>query len=331
MHHTRSTAPTQWDVAGLRHVTQHAVLAAVLLLGCSGEKDCINEPGPLTPVYPTHHRAPDWSRDNRIAYEDAGVVCVRPSGSFHVDTSLVGIWVIDPDSGERQRILGFGNLPDWSPDGSQVAFVRNGQICTADADGSNPKQLTSAGANYYPDWSPNGELIAYDSNLTTEGLYIWIMLVDSSWKKRISAAPGRYPAWEPAGTRIAYTGTVHEDRLWRELFVLEPDGSNPVRLTYSEEEERHPQYSPDGQKIAYTRLGSGGPSQIWVMGADGSGPRAITTEGGSHPSWSPDGGRIVFVRDNPWVHSPENNVLWIVDLEVGEESQLTYQWPDTCP
>lgn len=322
---------TRWGIGTKWTVTLQVVLVAVLLLGCSGDDD-ISGPRPPTPVYPLHHEAPDWSRQGLIAYEDHGVVCVRPSGGVSVDTSLAGIWVLDQDLGEKWRILPFGGIPDWSPDGTRLAFVIGTQIHVVNTDGTGLQQLTFQGASFFPNWSPDGQLIVYDSNLDSEGFYIWIMHADGSGKQRLSEGVGRMPTWTADGSGITYKGIIQVgDAIFRELFVMEADGSNPVRLTHSEEEERYPQYSPDGEQIAFTLLESGELPQIWAMNANATDLRQVTTRGGSHPSWSPDGSRIVFVRENPWERTPESNVLWVVDVNSGDQYQLTTQWPEQCP
>lgn len=63
-----------------------------------------------------------------------------------------------------------------------------------------------------------------------------------------------------------------------------------------------PSWSPDGRWLAFTgrppgRSDRDGPTDIYVVGADGRSVRRITSlEAASHPVWSPDGGSIVFSR-----------------------------------
>jgi hypothetical protein len=48
----------------------------------------------------------------------------------------------------------YDSQPAWSPDASQIAFVRNEQIWVMNADGSNARQLTSGDRNEQPAWQP---------------------------------------------------------------------------------------------------------------------------------------------------------------------------------
>jgi TolB protein len=58
----------------------------------------------------------------------------------------------------------------------------------------------------------------------------------------------------------------------------------------------HPRWSPDGSKIAFAGIG-GGKVDIYVVGADGSGLRQLTSSPGweQEPVWSPDGTQIAYI------------------------------------
>ncbi len=59
-----------------------------------------------------------------------------------------------------------------------------------------------------------------------------------------------------------------------------------------------PAWSPDGKKILYGSLQGGGGFRVYVMDADGSNPKQLTTNGNVvgfvYPSWSPDGKHVTW-------------------------------------
>jgi Tol biopolymer transport system component len=65
-------------------------------------------------------------------------------------------------------------------------------------------------------------------------------------------------------------------------------GATETRLTTDGGYSR-PRWSPDGKQLAYLKGG-----QLWVMKADGSTKRRLTTRPASGPSWSPDSRSIAF-------------------------------------
>ncbi|MDY7090401.1 MAG: hypothetical protein SYR96_35585 [Actinomycetota bacterium] len=65
-------------------------------------------------------------------------------------------------------------------------------------------------------------------------------------------------------------------------------GPSEKRLTTGGTHAR-PRWSPDGKSIAFLKAG-----YLWVMRADGTSPRRLTTRAAAGPSWSPDGKWIAF-------------------------------------
>jgi Tol biopolymer transport system component len=103
------------------------------------------------------------------------------------------------------------------------------------------------------------------------------------------------PSWSNDG-RIAF-GSVRAPHANSEIYVMNSDGSDLVRVTQSTAANVQPAWSPNAKELAFVR-GSQGSRQIWAIDlADGS-ERQLTHAGDNyHPAWSPNGKEIVFSSD----------------------------------
>jgi len=84
-------------------------------------------------------------------------------------------------------------------------------------------------------------------------------------------------------------------------------------------------YSPDGGRIAFIS-DRGGADNLWVMKADGTGPRAITEEKDNlvhNPWWSPDGDYILAKKGFTSTRSIPAGEIWLFSVGGGGGLQLT--------
>lgn len=103
--------------------------------------------------------------------------------------------------------------------------------------------------------------------------------------------------------RIVFTKQTPTD-LSPVIAVMQPDGSGVELLGPGME----PKWSPDGKRIAFIRSIGDGRSGIFVMDADGTHLRRLTTNPSGldeNPSWSPGGGSIVFSRSTFVTTAPD--------------------------
>jgi TolB protein len=104
------------------------------------------------------------------------------------------------------------------------------------------------------------------------------------------------PAWSPDGSSLAVALTRDGNS---QIYLINPDGGNPRRLTRTAGIDTEPAFSPDGRWIYFTSDRGGSP-QIYRMSATGAEAQRITFEGSYNvsPRVSPDGNSLAYVTRN---------------------------------
>jgi Tol biopolymer transport system component len=107
----------------------------------------------------------------------------------------------------------------------------------------------------------------------------------------------------------------------RDIWTMKPDGTDRVPLTSHPRWDILPDWSPDGGKIVFISLRSGG-FNIWTMNADGTRQTQLTFSDDVYfPTWSPDGTQIVFERDRS-VGVELFTDLWIMNSDGGNAHRI---------
>jgi hypothetical protein len=198
-----------------------------------------------------------------------------------------------------------GPTPATAPTGlivfaSQAPMDMTPFIEVMDANGSHVRRL---GPGYEPALSADSAKVAF-VRTTEAGTGIWVMGVDGSGQRQITSNPewmDESPSWSPDATDIVFArGTAPGSP--RRIYTVKAEGTGPEPLTDRDWDRFAPAWSPDGSHIAFVTAGpgtveaNGQPPQIWVMSADGSRQRQLTSvsAGTSRPAWSPDGSQIAF-------------------------------------
>jgi hypothetical protein len=220
------------------------------------------------------------------------------------------IWVMDANGTNAYNVT---NNPasgdfqaDWSPDGSQLVFVRgtevtqNQDIWIINADGTGARQLTdNPAADWGPAWSSDGTKIAFasDRNGTQD---IFIRNADGSGEdyNLTGFAPdtSEYaPAWSPDSTRIAY---ISDEGGTPDIWIITMDGSERYNLTNDQYQNYdHPVWTSDSTRIVFDYKGtySSATPSIGYITTDRASRQDITsTYGGFHPAVSPDNGSVAY-------------------------------------
>jgi Tol biopolymer transport system component len=142
----------------------------------------------------------------------------------------------------------------------------------------------------------------------------------NAWKCSTPLSPSTVSSRD----RLAFVRRVGDQDIYRLRL-----GGSSAPLVQSRFNELHPQYSPDGQRIAFESDQADGRAEIWLADADGSSPTRLTRGPGRRqgtPGWSPDGRSIVFDSQAENGHVD----VWRIGVDGSGLRQLTHDPADDC-
>ena len=251
---------------------------------CGGGVSLVDlDAGPidLSVTIPSPSRAGPWSPDGRLLTYVA-------QGEIHfIDTHTLQEWTVAR-----------GAEPTWSPNGSALAFWRDGNVFISNPDGSAQSQVTFPTQPYTrsPTWLPDGSLIFGFAPPLSGAIYVR----DLASGSEANLADGREPLWSPEGTRIAFvadsTGSGFGGSV--DIYVMDPSGEALTTVGEQRgddggspcEEGQSISWAPDDGSIAYS---DGVETRISLVDVE-AGTAPVVVAAGSVPAWSPDGTRLAY-------------------------------------
>jgi TolB protein len=215
------------------------------------------------------------------------------------------IWTMDVGTRQARRLTKGKDMdfrPAWSPDGRQIAFVRDNTsdttIMMVDVASQQERTLVDTkGMDLDPAFSPDGKTLFY-SSAEAGDLDIWRMDLASGAKTRLTTDRGQELNPQPinGGTGVAFVAKSRGDAV--ETLSLDGKGERKTLLSDSLVPQMRIAASPDGRSVAavvldgdrwkIVEIASRGGDTVRIA-ADATAPEA--------PNWS-SAGDVWFVQPN---------------------------------
>ena len=264
----------------------------------------------------------------RISPDGMRIVYIVWEVDLENDRSLGSLWMVDWDGGEparlvdRQRV----DLPRWSPDSKQVAFlsdrddgevkiwifsIEDGRMWPVPMKGAGHGPISTH--RYYSglEWSPDGRRLAFAAQelKDPEDPFLW-----KDWYR---------------------TEGFGDIRRRVQIWTVEAEGGTPVQITSGDYHHGQPSWSPDGRHLVFMANRGGREEEIlwsmnedydvWLVPATGGTPRELTSNVGPDidPVWSSDGESIAFSSVGHQGSHGDVFHLKTIDVGTSEVTDLT--------
>jgi dipeptidyl aminopeptidase/acylaminoacyl peptidase len=254
------------------------------------------------------------------------------------------LWIMNAD-GSRQRMLLQGSQARYSPDGTRIAYIAQGEprgnqifVKWMDSEGPATQITRSTEAPSDITWMPDGKSILFRMNVPARP--------DSRWRveNQLNQYRPRNATWtqpprivEKLNYRRDGTGFVGDNV--SHLFIVPAEGGTPRQLTEGEYGIASISLTPDGKTVLF----SSGPrvedgeyqwreSDIYAADLATGSVKQLTTRKGpdSSPEVSPDGKLVAYTgydwTDDTWVDSR----MYLMNID-GSNPRVLTQSLDRSP
>ena len=227
--------------------------------------------------------------------------------------------------GRDKKPVGYGKMDEWawSPDGSKLALIHDGDIWITSAEEGKPVRITkSPEQEIWLVWSPDGEMIAYMNRGREEQILHVISVSGGEAKEILNTPAGRDQyAWSPDAKEIAVIsqGVLSAISIaggkTREILDLKHQG-------FVDDKAWGLSWLPDGKYLAFvshniSQKGEEEPTRIFMVPAKGGKVTELAADDDYWKDWlypSPDGKWISYGSEGE-VKVRSEGAIWEVDVK----------------
>lgn len=216
----------------------------------------------LQPITDRIFRTFDWSPDSRHIVFDTDIHYENPNEQ--ADSS--GLYIVDLQSGEMHQLAApIDGHPLWQPD-----------------------------------WSPDGEHIGFYYALGLEGLgqFVLVEADGTQIAEWDSPSVGAFD-WSPDGSQLIFDTVLYlpdSSTIYR-AEIGEDNAAAHTDAVLEEHTPTNPQWSPDGEQIAFLNAIDDIQSSLWVADPDGENRYQVAPANVTSFDWAPDSAGFIASTD----------------------------------